>query len=183
MSTNIIKKFLCEHLTAIGGGDMIMTMKSVVLKRVAICISKMILITISALLIMSCTALNNWGTTTPPIVRVRVVNSQAVTSMGILAAIYFSVVNETDRALYDLTLEVSVSPKNGVDVPFTKIAIDKIVPNGSWRPETTFVVRGRSSGTTIVYFIVKRDGKVLAKNYCLVSIPHENRFRRPLRGF
>ena len=162
---------------------MIMTMKSAVLKSVAVRISKVVLITIFALLIASCTAFKNWGTTTPPIVRVKVVNSQITSSIGILSAIYFSVANETDRALYNLTLEVSVSPKKGVDIPFKEIVIDKIEPNGSWRPETTFVVRGRSSGTTVIYFIVKRDGKVLAKNYCLVSVPYENKFRRPLRDF
>jgi len=168
MSTSIIKKFFYGRLTAANVDDMIVTMKFAVLKRVAICISKVALLTIPIILIASCSTLNNWGTTIPPVVRVRVINSQIVTSMGLLTAIHFSVVNETDKALYDLTLEVSVSPINGVDIPFKKIVIEKIEPKGSWRPEKTFMVRGRSSGTTAVYFIVKRDGEVFAKNYCLV---------------
>lgn len=124
----------------------------------------------------SCASLQNWGTTNPPIVRVEVVNFAAHTSIGITTAVYFSVINVTDQELFDLTLEVSVNPINGVEVPFNSMVIERIPPGGSWKPPETFRIRGRRAGTTSVFFIVKKDGQVLAKDYVLVDVPPDDSY-------
>jgi hypothetical protein len=120
--------------------------------------------------IASCASLDTWGTTDPPVVRVNVVNPLSTTSLGLPTTVYFSVVNVTDEALTDLTLDVSLNPINGVDVPFRSVVIDRIEPRGSWKPDERFSVRGRRPGTTAVYFVVTKDGEFLAKNYCLITV-------------
>jgi hypothetical protein len=119
----------------------------------------------------SCASLDTWGTTDPPIVRVNVVNPLSTTSIGLPTTVYFSVVNVTDEALTDLNLDVSLNPINGVDVPFRSVVIDRIEPRGSWKPDVRFDVRGRRPGTTAIYFVVTKEGRFLAKNYCLISVP------------
>ncbi len=124
----------------------------------------------------SCASLQNWGTTDPPIVRVEVLNFIAHTGIGITTAVYFSVINVTDEELTDLTLELSLNPTGGVDVPFTSMVIEKIPPRGSWKPPETFKVRGRKPGMNSVYFIVKKDGQILARDYVLVEVPPDDNY-------
>ncbi|MBN1574881.1 MAG: hypothetical protein JW984_16920 [Deltaproteobacteria bacterium] len=155
-------------------------MKKIISKRRVVRLFRLVFV-FAVILIASCATVDNWGTTDPPIVRVNVVNYLAFTSVGLPTTIYFSVVNVTDEPLTNLTLDVSVNPTRGVDVPFRWMVIDKIEPKGSWRPDEPFSIRGRLPGTTSVYFIVKKDGRVLAKNYSLVSIPREYDYRRPRR--
>jgi hypothetical protein len=156
-------------------------MKSEICKRRVIGFSRFVSIFAAILLIASCTTVGSRGTTDPPIVKVNVVNYLAVTSVGLPTTIYFSVVNVTDEPVTNLTLDVSTNPVRGVDVPFRQVVIDRIGARGSWRPDKPFSVRGRISGTTSVYFIVRKDGVVLAKNCSLVTVKGETDYRRPHR--
>jgi|GEM_PF-2531747 len=181
MSTNIVMKMEGRLLTFRFVSYIIYTMEKTVLKRRVFRLLRLVSVFTAVVLTASCATLNNWGTTDPPIVRVNVVNYLAITSVGLPTTIYFSVVNVTDEPLTNLTLDVSVNPTRGVDVPFRRAIIDRIEARGSWRPDKPFSVRGRLPGTTSVYFIVKKDGRVLAKNYSLVSIPRESGFLMPWR--
>jgi hypothetical protein len=135
----------------------------------------------AVLFVVSCATGDNWGTTDPPVVKINVVSYLAITSVGLPTTIYFSVVNVTDEPVTNLTLDVSVNPPRGVDVPFRHVVIDRIEARGSWKPEKPFSVRGRMAGTTSVYFIVKKDGEFLAKNYSLISVKGETDYSRPHR--
>ena len=122
----------------------------------------------------SCASLQNWGMTDPPIVKIEVLNFMAHTGIGMTTAVYFSVTNMTDEELTDLTLELSLNPSGGVEVPFKSMVIEKIPPRGSWKPPETFRVRGRKPGMNSVYFFVKKDGQVIAKDYVLVEVPFDD---------
>ena len=130
--------------------------------------------------VVGCATFQNWGTTTPPIVRVNVVNFMAHTNIGITTEIYFSVMNVSPETVNDLTLEVVLNPSHGVEVPFRFATIGSLAPNESWRPKGPFLVRGRESGTTSVFFIVKRGSEVLAKGYTLVEIPPDDSTSLPI---
>jgi len=102
-------------------------------------------------------------------VMVKVVNFMPSADFGGTTEINFSVTNLTDREIGGLTLRISLNPSNGLDVPYREMTIDRIEPRGSWNPGP-FVVRGRMPGTTSVFFIVSRDGAVLARDYALVGV-------------
>jgi hypothetical protein len=70
------------------------------------------------------------------------------------------------------------NPRNGVDIPFRQVTIDSISPGESWAPSKPFKVRGRKPGLTSVFFIVSQDGRVLAKDYCLVEVAYDDDFPR-----
>jgi hypothetical protein len=118
----------------------------------------------------SCATVGDRGAAELPGVRVALVNFVSSTDIGITTEIHFSVVNETDQELKDLTLTVETNPSNGVDVPFSEKIIDRIPPHGSWAPDEPFLVRGRRPGETAVFFIVAKDGITLAKDYTLISV-------------
>ena len=102
-------------------------------------------------------------------VAVNVVNFMPSADFGGTTEINFSVTNLTDQEISGLTLSISLNPTNGLEVPYHEMAIGRIEPRGSWNPGP-FVVRGRRPGTTSVFFIVSRDGVVLARDYALVSV-------------
>lgn len=118
----------------------------------------------------SCTTVGDRGVAETPAVRVALVNFVSSTDIGITTEIHFSIVNATDQELRGLTLTVETNPSNGVDVPFDEKIIDRIPPHGSWAPDEPFLVRGRRPGETAVFFIVAKDGIVLAKDYTLISV-------------
>ena len=127
----------------------------------------------------SCATTNTWGTTNPPIAVVEVLNFTTSTDIGITTEIGFSVKNVTERELTDLTLTVTTNPSGGVDLPFKEMTIDRIEPNGTWAPREPFLVRGRRSGTTAVFFTVTQDGRFLARDYALVGVNPEDMTRTP----
>jgi hypothetical protein len=110
----------------------------------------------------------------PPEVKVSVINFAPSTEIGLTTEVNFSVVNLTDRELTGLTLVVTANPSNGVDLPYEEKAIDRIAPGGSWNPGP-FVVRGRHTGSTAVFFTVMRDGVRLARDYTLVQVGADDR--------
>lgn len=109
----------------------------------------------------------------PSEVKVSVINFAPSTDIGMTTEVNFSVINLTDRELTGLTLVVTSNPSNGVDLPYEEKAIDRILPGGSWSPGP-FVVRGRHSGSTAVFFTVMRDGVRLARDYTLVQVGSDN---------
>ena len=142
------------------------------------------LIVLAAALVMaagvSCATISTPTASGPPEVKVSVIDFYPTTQVGDIAEINFSVTNLTDRELTGLTLTVSLNPSNGVDVPYYEKAIDRIVPGGSWNPGR-FVVRARHSGTTSVFFYVRRGDVILARDYALVNVapgdtPFEHRY-------
>ncbi len=58
----------------------------------------------------SCTSAGTWGTTNPPIVKVKVFNYLESAQAGTVSEIYFSVTNVTDQELRDLTLDGDIKP-------------------------------------------------------------------------
>jgi hypothetical protein len=126
----------------------------------------------------SCASLNNWGTTDPPIARVNVINFAPSTDIGITTEINFSVANVTDQDLTGLTLTITTNPSDGLELPYREKTIDRISAHGTWNPGP-YIVRGRKSGTTSVFFMVSKDGTFLAKDYSLVNVAPEEYFGRP----
>jgi hypothetical protein len=125
--------------------------------------------------IVSCATTGGMTVSTPPEVRVAVVNFAPTTEVGITTEINFSVANLTDQELTGLTLTIATNPSDGLDVPYREMAIDRIAPHGTWSPGP-FVVRGRHPGSTAVFFNVTRDGTVLAKDYALVGVGTDDFF-------
>ncbi len=131
------------------------------------------------LAVSSCTTVGNVNTATPPEVRITLVNFLSSTGIGTTTEINFSVINQTDQELKDLTLTVETNPTYGVDVPFNEMTIDRIPARGSWAPDKPFLVTGRRPGETAVHFIVSRNGTVLAKDYVLVDVGPGQYYERP----
>lgn len=117
----------------------------------------------------SCTSAGTWGTTNPPIVKVKVFNYLESAQAGTVSEIYFSVTNVTDQELRDLTLTVTSSRTRFVELPYTEMKIDRIAPNGTWTPPEPFTIRSRYPGEISVFFTVTEEGKYLAKDYALVD--------------
>ncbi len=122
------------------------------------------------LLVASCATMGDWGTTNPPIARLKVVNFTENTAVRVGTEIDFSITNVTDQDLTGLTLTVTQNPSDGVYLPFTEMTIDRIPAHGSWAPNPPFVVSGRSQGPAVVFFTLTQNGKFLAKDYAMVGV-------------
>jgi hypothetical protein len=137
-------------------------------------------LTVMAVLILaaSCATLSNWGTTDPPIARVKVFNFSEYTDIGITTEISFSVTNVTDQDLTGLTLAVTQNPSNGLKLPFTEMTIERIPAHGTWKPDKAFLVTGKKAGSTVVFFTVTKGGEFLAKDYGTVNVSPDEDFNR-----
>ncbi len=129
------------------------------------------------LFMVSCATTSDWGTTNPPIARLKVVNFAESTDIGIATEIDFSITNLTDQDLTNLTLTVTQNPAYNLELPFTEMTIDRIPAHGGWSPNPPFSVRsepfmyrGRTPGPTVIYFTLTQNGKFLAKDYALVNV-------------
>ncbi len=124
--------------------------------------------------ITSCASLEYWGTTNPPVARIKVFNYRETTDIGIATRLYFSVTNVTDQELRDLTLTVTVHPSDGVVLPYQETTIDRIGPNATWTPAEPFMVTDDHSGNITVFFTVSQNGKYLAKDYAIIHVDSMN---------
>lgn len=121
----------------------------------------------------SCATTGYWGTTNPPIARVKVFNFNESTQVGITTELDFSITNVTDQDLTGLTLTITQNPSDGLELPFKEMTIDRIPAHGTWTPAEPFLVRGRLAGSSAVFFTVTKDGAYLAKDYALVNVGTE----------
>ncbi len=126
-----------------------------------------------ALGLVSCAWTENWGTTNPPVARLKVFDYTETTDVGIGTDIYFSVTNVTDQELRDLTLTVTANPSYDVDLPFEEMTIDRIAPNAVWTPRTPFVVTSQHSGEITIFFTLTEDGKFLSRDYAIIQVGPE----------
>ncbi len=130
------------------------------------------------MLLAACATVNTWGTTNPPIARLKVFDYTQYTDIDAGVQIDFSINNVTDQDLTNLTLTVTQNPSNGVYLPFTEMTIDRIPAHGTWTPNRPFVVRGRYAGSSVVFLTLTENGKFLAKDYGMVWVAPDNNEHR-----
>jgi hypothetical protein len=144
----------------------VMTMKTIRTIKTIAWVSVLALIALGA----SCATTSYWGTTNPPIARVKVFNFDESIQIGMTTEINFSITNATDQDLTGLTLAITQNPSDGLELPFTEMTIDRIPAHGTWTPTTPFLVRGKTAGSSAIFFTVTKDGAYLAKDYALVNV-------------
>ena len=130
----------------------------------------LIFVAIMGLAVSSCASVNHWGISSPAIAKVEVTEYTNYVDVGSDAPIDISVTNLTNQELKGLTLNVSADAQDEINLPSTQIPIDRIAPNGVWRPAAPFIVQGIYSGEASVFFTLKQNGKYLSTDYTIVEI-------------
>ncbi len=122
------------------------------------------------LLVAACATTSDWGTTNPPIARVKIFDFDQSVDLFASTQIDFSVTNVTDQDLTGLTLTVTQNPSNGLRIPITEMTIDRIPAHGSWAPSTPLTVIGHEAGSSTIFLTVTKDGQFLAKDYAMIGV-------------